>query len=107
MEIIRNLYTNLKLTVLREEYKKISDIDSNITKLYDIIIKANEDDRKIYYSEVFLLMSEYLPIDLCPLMRELIRELYNYTDSYNEENNKDINKINEMNYNIIYTLYNF
>ena len=101
MEILRTLYTNLKTITFHKEYEEISKIDVNITKLYDIVIRTQDEDKCLYSSEVYLLMTEYLPIDNYPVMREIIRKVYNFTDSYIDEENKDINNISNMNYEVV------
>ena len=104
MNIIKSLFSNLKIEELKEEYKYISTIDINIIKLYNILININKDNINLYDTEVYLLMTEYLPIDKCPIMRELIRNIYNYYDSYLEENKLDLKNIKIMNLKIINTL---
>jgi len=104
MNTIRFHFNNLKKQKLEDEYSSI--INKDIIKLYDTLVDIS-DDSEIYDSAVFLLMSDYLfPPSRYPLMREKIKKLYNYKDSYILDNEyiKNVHKhiisqlLNESNF---------
>ncbi len=99
METVKSILSKLKNNVLKDEYINLVNDDRNIAKLYDIVINSHND--KLYAPEVFLLMSEYLSINKYPMIRESIRLKYQYEDSYIEENMCDLDKINQVNQEII------
>jgi len=99
MENVNKLFNDAKLNRLKNEYNTIQNKD--ILLLYNHIIEVNEDKLDLYFNEVYLLMSEYLPIESCPFMREYIRCMYQYKDSYQELDNLDIDNIKKSNIQLI------
>lgn len=94
MNNIKSFYSNLKIEVLKKEYESITDKD--VIKLYDFLTNVDENDIELYSSEVFLLMTDYLfPIHKYPIMRELIKKMYNYHDKYlDDEDHENIKNTN-------------
>lgn len=89
---------------LRKEYNEIKNKNKKIAELCNIIV--NTEELNIHNNNIYVLMTEYLEVEKYPIMRELIRNTYNYTDSFVEENNRDLENIKKKNYQIINKLLN-
>lgn len=106
MDQIKEIYLKFKNSTFQEEYKNLEKYNPNIVKLYNIVITAADEKLELYkYSEVFLLLSEYIPLFEYPMMRELLRLKYSYNDSYQKEEDLDLRNINNFNQQLLSVLY--
>lgn len=94
-EILIDIYNNIKIKLFLKEYNKIKFENKFICQVFDTIIDQNSYANHIYKTEIFLLMSELLPINECPYMREAIRVRFKYVDSDKEREELDSNFLNK------------
>ena len=106
MDIIRNYYTFIRIALVKKEHEKVYNDNENIAQLYDFIAGLDaEKDKKIYNAEIYLLLTEYISKEDCPVMREGIKTKLNWRDSYEPEEIKDLDFIRMSNYEVLRILY--
>lgn len=98
MDKLRQIFIDGKMEIFNEETTYLGDKNMTIMDIYNLVTNATDElSKKNCKNDVYLLMSEYLPLDMCPFMREFLRLQHDFVDSLEEFNEKDLYNIKVAN----------
>lgn len=98
MDKLRQIFIDGKMEIFNEETTYLGDKNMTIKDIYNLVTNATDElSKKNCKNDVYLLMSEYLPLDMCPFMREFLRLQHDFVDSLEEFNEKDLYNIKVAN----------
>lgn len=98
MDKLRQTFIDGKMEIFNDETVYLGDKNKTIMDIYNLVTNATDEiSRKNCKNDIYLLMSEYLPLDMCPFMREFLRLQHDFIDSLEEFDEKDLYNIKVAN----------
>lgn len=108
MEKFRQIFIDGKMEIFNDETNYLTNKNKSIMDIYNLVTNASDElSKKNCKNDIYLLMSEYLPLDMCPFMREYLRLQFDFVDSFTKFDEKDLYNIKMANILLFKALFKY